>query len=323
MKKIILSTFFLIASPVLALDKVKLQTDWLASGEHAAYYGGWAKGIYQEEGLDISVVRGYGSGDTVQKIGAGTADFGVADIANVLAARALESVPIKAIASVYTYSPHSIFVLKSSGINTFKDLEGKKISITPGNSHKLFFPEVAKNAGIDPNKITWVNMDGAAMSTQLLMKNIDAAPFYSIHWAYQNEAAKKMGQEIKVLPFVEEGFSIYSASLIASDKTIAERPELVRKFLTATKKAFLWAKSNPQEACNYHRQKVPEVDQKDCVNSLNATLAFVFNSYEEKNGFGTYTPERLKATWEAVAKAQELDVNWDPAQAIDSEHLPK
>ncbi|CPR17992.1 ABC transporter substrate-binding protein [Brenneria goodwinii] len=323
MKKIILSAFFLVALPVVAADKVKLQTDWLASGEHAAYYGGWAKGIYQQEGIDITVVRGYGSGDTVQKIGAGTADFGVADIANVLAARARESVPVKTIASLYTYSPHSLFVLKSSGIENFKGLEGKKIGITPGNSHKLFFPEVAKKSGTDPDKIIWVNMDGAAMSTQLLMKNIDAAPFYSIHWAYQNEAAKKIGQEIKVLPFVKEGFSIYSASLIASDKTLAERPELVRKFLIATKKAFEWANSNPEEACNYHRQKVPELNQHDCVNSLKAAMEFVFNSYQQEHGFGAITPERMKETWQAVSKAQDLNPNWDPAQAIDTRYLPE
>ncbi len=77
----------------------------------------------------------------------------------------------------YTYSPLSLFVLKSWGITSFKGLEGKKIGTTPGNSHMLFFPDVAKNSGTDPSKLIWVNMDAAAMSTQLLAKNNDAAPF--------------------------------------------------------------------------------------------------------------------------------------------------
>src|SRR3546814_13805409 len=62
----------------------------------------------------------------------------------------------------------------------FRSVEGKKIGTTPGNSHQVYFPEVAKLAGADPDKITWVNMDGAAMGAQLIAKNIDAAPFYSI-----------------------------------------------------------------------------------------------------------------------------------------------
>src|SRR3546814_7730647 len=130
------------------------------------------------------------SGDTVTKIAGGAADFGVADLGAVLTARARANVPVKAIAINYQYSPHSLFVLKSSGITDFRQVEGKKIGTTPGNSHQVYFPEVAKLAGADPDKITWVNMDGAAMGAQLIAKNIDAAPFYSTHWYYQTKEAK-------------------------------------------------------------------------------------------------------------------------------------
>ena len=63
-----------------AADKVRFQTDWIPSGEHAMYYGGWQKGIFAEEGIDITITRGYGSGDTVTKLAGGAFDFGVADV---------------------------------------------------------------------------------------------------------------------------------------------------------------------------------------------------------------------------------------------------
>ena len=303
-------------------EKVRFQTDWVASGEHAAYYGAWTKGIWAEEGLDITITRGYGSGDTAAKVAAGAADFGVADIGAVLTARARAKLPIKTIATLYTYSPHSLFVLKSSGITSFKGLEGKKIGITPGNSHKLYFPKVASRSGTDASKIVWVNMDGGAMGPQLFTKNIDAAPFYSIHYYYQNKAAQKAGEEIVVLPFVKSGFAIYSASLIAADKTLQERPETVKKFLRAAKRSFEWARDNPVEACKLHVQRIPEVDLDDCLNSLKATLAFVFNDFERKNGWGQVNPQRLQETWSVVAEAQELDPKWDPMQAVDTSLLP-
>src|SRR3546814_16040480 len=77
------------------------------------FYGGWQKGIYAAEGIDITITRGYGSGDTVTKIAGGAADFGVADLGAVLTARARANVPVKAIAITYQYSPHSLFVMKS------------------------------------------------------------------------------------------------------------------------------------------------------------------------------------------------------------------
>ena len=66
---------------------------------------------------------------------------------------------------------------------------------------------------------------------------------------------------------------------------------------------------------------LPEVDLDDCLNSLKATLEFVFNDYQQKNGFGAVTTERLDETWKVVADAQELDPKWNPAQAIGTRFL--
>ncbi len=310
-------------SGAMAQDKVRLQTDWLPSGEHAMHYGAWTKGIYTKHGIDISITRGYGSGDTVIKLAGGASDFGIADVSAVMTARSRTNVPVKTIAVLYNQSPHSLFVLKSSGITSFKGLEGKKIGVTPGNSHRFYFPKVAERSGTDPNKLVWTNMDGAAMAAQLIAKNIDAAPFYSIHHYYQNKAAKRAGEEIVVLPFVEAGFRIYAASVITSDKMVAEKPDLVRRFLAAMRESFEWARDNPQEACTLHNRRFPEVEVDDCMGSVRAVMAFVFNEHSQQFGFGRESEERLKFTWDVVADSQELKKDWNYKQAVNTSLLPK
>ena len=318
-----LALTFLGGASAAAQDKVRFQTDWIPSGEHAMYYGAWSKGIYAKHGIDITITRGYGSGDTVTKVASGAADFGVADIAAVMTARARTNVPVKTIAVLYNESPHSLFVLKSSGITNFKGLEGKKIGITPGNSHRFYFPAVAKKAGPDPNKLIWTNMDGAAMAAQLIAKNIDAAPFYSIHYYYINKAAVKAGQEILPLPFVEVGFKIYAASLITTDKMIQDKPDLVTRFLAATKEAFEWAAANPEEACKLHVARFPEVELDDCMGSVKAVMKFVFNDHSKEFGWGKESPERLKFSWETIATANELKPEFDYKTAIDTSKITK
>ena len=305
-----------------AADKVHFQTDWIPSGEHAMYYGGWEKGIFADEGIDITITRGYGSGDTVSKLAGGAFEFGVADVSAVMTARAKQNVPVKTIMVLYSQSPHSLFVLKSSGITNFKGLEGKKIGITPGNSHKFYFPKVAEKSGTDPSKIIWVNMDGAAMAQQLIAKNIDAAPFYSIHYYYINKAAKAAGEEILALPFVKVGFAIYAASIVATDDTIKNKPDLTRRFLTAIRHSFEWAKANPEEACKLHIKRNPEVALDDCTHSVQAVMSFVFTDHEAKYGFGKESPERLAETFNAVAEAQEIPKTWDPHQMMDTSLVP-
>lgn len=312
-----------LAGPALAQDKVRFQTDWIPSGEHAMYYGAWSKGLYAKHGIDITITRGYGSGDTVTKVASGAADFGIADISAVMTARARTNVPVKTIAVLYNESPHSLFVLKSSGITSFKGLEGKKIGITPGNSHRFYFPEVAKKAGTDPNKLVWTNMDGAAMAAQLIAKNIDAAPFYSIHYYYINKAAVKAGEEILPLPFVEVGFKIYAATLITTDKMIQDKPDLVKRFLAASKEAFEWAAANPEEACKLHVARFPEVELDDCMASVKAVMKFVFNDHSKEQGWGKESADRLKFSWETIATANELKADYNYKTAIDTSNVAK
>lgn len=311
------------SAPAFAADDVHFILDWIPTGEHAAYYAGKAKGFFADEDIDIRISRGYGSGDTVAKLSGGAGDFGIADIAAVMTARQRQDAPVKTISIVYTHSPHSLFVLESSGIDSFQGLEGKQIGITPGNSHKLYFPKVAERAGTDPDKIEWITVDASSMAAMLISGRLDAAPFYSMHHYYQNKQAEKMGEKIKALPFVEAGFTIYSGSLISTEDQIENNPELVERFVRAMWKSWHFARDNQEEACELHVEANPEVDLDDCRGSLEATLDFVFNEHSKETGLGHYDPERLQFTYSIVAEAQELDPDWDPKNAVDTSFLPE
>ena len=305
-----------------ANDQVQFLLDWLPSGEFAAYYAGVANGFWREQGIDLQVSRGYGAGDTVNKIATGAAQFGVSDMSNLLAARVKTGAPVKAISSMYVYSPHALFVLESSGINSFSDLAGKRIGISPGNSHQYYFPTVAQLAGFDPQGIEWVTVDGATMSSLLISKNFEAAPFFAIHEYYINKAAEAQGEKIKVLSFADAGFLIYSAAIIANDRLIEQNPDLGRRFLAGLWKSVEWAREHPQEACQLHVEQNPEVALDDCIGSLTAAQRYVFDDFASQTGFGKFDEQRLHTTWEELAKAQDLDPAWDYHQAIDTSYLP-
>ncbi|CAM5771928.1 ABC transporter substrate-binding protein [Bosea minatitlanensis] len=305
-----------------AADNVHLMLDWIPTGDYAPYYAGIASGIYARNGITLRISRGNGSGDTLSKVAGGAADIGMADISALFTARQRSSVPLKMIGAVYAHSPHSLFVLKDSGITSFSGLEGKKIGITPGNSHRLYFPAVAAAAHTDPSKIEWVTVDGSAMGPLLIAGKIDAMPSYSTNFYYQNKQAQKAGKELAFLPFVEAGFAIYSLAFHTSEATIQKRPEMLRHFMKATLEAWDAARADPQAACEAHVKANQQVDLDDCLGSLKATLAFIFTDHAREAGVGGITAERLKKTYEVVAKAQDLDISVDPQTAVDMSFLP-
>src|SRR5262249_15125442 len=99
--------------------------------------------------------------------------------------------------------PHSIFVREGSGINTAKDLEGKTLSITPGNSHQIMFPLLAKLAGFNADSVKWVTMDGAAMGPALITGRVDGAPLFENHGARVQKQARAQGLTLKHLPYAD------------------------------------------------------------------------------------------------------------------------
>src|ERR1700759_1736930 len=80
---------------VSAEDKVALSLDWVVNGTHAGYFVAREKGFYKDAGLDVTVSRGFGSGDTVKRVANGSATFGIADSGAIIAARANEDVPVR------------------------------------------------------------------------------------------------------------------------------------------------------------------------------------------------------------------------------------
>ena len=59
---------------------VKFSLDWAFQGPQAPFLLALERGYFEEEGLDVTMDRGYGSGDVPVKVAAGTYDIGVADI---------------------------------------------------------------------------------------------------------------------------------------------------------------------------------------------------------------------------------------------------
>ena len=93
-----------------ARDKVTLKLNFYAYGEHAAFAYGVEKGIYVEEGIELAIVEGGGSGKVVQEIGIGSERFGYAD-ATTMANLVSKGLPVKMIANYVQTSPMSIISL--------------------------------------------------------------------------------------------------------------------------------------------------------------------------------------------------------------------
>jgi NitT/TauT family transport system substrate-binding protein len=253
--------------------------DFLPYGEYTPYFTALDKGWYREEGLDVKILRGAGSGDTLKRIAVGQGDAGSADFSALVAARANEDIKVKAIAAYFRRPPHSIFVRADSGINSPKDLAGKTLSITPGNSHIILFPLFAQLAGFPADSVKWVTMDGVAMGPALITGRVDGAPFFANHEARLQKQAKQQGTSLKRISYADHGFDMYSLVILAREDSIAKDADLLRAFLRGTVRGMKYAfgdVKNHEEGAKILVKANPEVDLDAALGAAQVASRYSF-----------------------------------------------
>lgn len=310
------------AVPAQAADPLIFQANWLIQGENAYMVAGKEKGFYKAEGIDLEIKRGFGSGDTLKKIVTGVGTIGAADMGVIMMAVVRENVPVKCISAEYAYHPTGFWTLDASGIKKVKDLEGKRIGITPGNSLLVYWPLLAKANNVDVSKVTWVNMEASALLPTLLAGQIDAMPGFTTNFDLRNDDAKAQGKPMHAIPMAQNGVRVYGECQFVHTATIKDKPDLLKRYVRATHKSLQWAKDNPEETSKIISAAYPELKQPAVLVNHNAFMPFVFNETTAKHGLGAFDLAQLQSTFDAVKTAQNITANPDVKSFIDTSFLP-
>ena len=289
----------LVAGPAWAQQpqKVVFALNWFAVGDHAAYWVAVEKGYYREKGLDVELQNSKGSGDSIAKVDTGRADIGLAD-ATVVIPRVAQGAKIKVVGAVFDNTPLNIWTRKDAGITKPKDLEGKTLAAPPGDSQRMLFPAFARINGVDESKVKWLNIEPAAKFVALSEKRADAVPDYTTGQPFWEKAVGK--ENLVRLPWHQYGFDTYSMSIFASEKTINERPKVLKDFLEASYRGWRDVMDNPKAALEIFKKRVPEIDLALIEPNMMLGLELMKTDRYAKNGIGWMDRAKMCRTVELI-----------------------
>lgn len=313
----------LLGHPLLAAETVKVQFDWLPSGEKAPFYLGVEKGLFAAEGLDVVILPGRGTADALAKLGAGVADVGTGGLSTLLSAKADGQLPVTAIMPIFTKQPDAVATVSRTNIASLKDLVGKRVASAPFSSSTPMWPAILKANGIDPASVKLQKVDPVALPAMLAEGRVDAVMAWVNEVPRYQAVLDGVGLKLVMLPWSDFGFDGYGLTLFASDKFLKERPETARKFVRAYLKALRMSQADPNAAAAATHSAVHEVDLDVALGEWQATSALVFNEVTQKDGLGVFDRVRLADTWLWVAKSEGLDPKMlNPETAVDRSFLP-
>ncbi len=311
------------AAPAAAAEHVKLSLNFLPYGLHVGFYVAKEQGWYREAGMEVEILKGEGSSDAVRRMGTGVVDFGFADLGSLVLGRS-RGLKVKALGIVLDKDPSVMISLKSSGIKTPKDLEGKSIGALTASALRDTWPPLAQLNNVDVKKVTWVDMPSSAYVASLMSKKVHAIATYVTTLPSYEAQAKKIGEEVSVLYYADFGVDTYGVGLMTSEQMIKEKPDLVRRFVQVSMRGYAWAFENPDEAIPLFLKANPETSADRVRTEVKITADLMLTPFAAKEGIGQYGEKKVVQTRDLTLKARNIDPSTMPAKDIyTNEFLPK
>ena len=240
-----------------AAEKVTVRFTWKYKGEYAPLFVALDKGYYKAEGLDVDLAEGSGAQTVLKLLASGGEKFGYGPA--VSAAQAIsQGLPVKVVALYQTRAPMGVIAFPDVPLKTPKDLEGKRLAISVGETFGDMLGPFTKLNNVDIDKIQKIQMEASVRNTQFLTRKIDVMSVYLSNELPQLE--KRANVKFNMLRVSEFGLNLLGASIIVGNAFAEQNPQTVKKLLRATAKGYQDAIANPKDAAKIMAKymKVPE-----------------------------------------------------------------
>src|SRR5437868_4444834 len=137
---------------------VKIMMDWVIGSTHAPFFIAQDKGYYRANGVTVdSIDAGRGATNVAVSVAGGAYRFGWVDLPSMILFNAQNPTsPLIAVYMSFDETPLCVVTLKSTGIKTPKDLDGKKLAGGPGTAGHDTISVLLEAAGAQSARINWV-----------------------------------------------------------------------------------------------------------------------------------------------------------------------
>jgi NitT/TauT family transport system substrate-binding protein len=304
--------------------KLKLVLNWKYQGPQGMFFVADDKGYFKEEGLEVTLDQGNGSGAAVPLVANGTYDVGFGDINALieLAAKKPEDAPI-AVYVMFNQPPFTVAVKAGSPIKTPKDFEGKTLGGAANDGALKLFPALCKLAKFDCDKVKITNMQPNLREQMLMQGQVDGV------FGYVNTirfSAKLMGVEENQLRYInygDYGMDLYSNAIIVSKKLVKENPKAIAGLVRAINRGLVDSLKDIDASVASVAKREPLIKVPVEKERFVQTLKDEMNHPEiARIGLGNVDPERLKKSIDILVDANGLPRTPTMAEIFTPAFLP-
>ncbi len=224
---------------------VTVMLDWVPNTNHTGLYVARANGYYADENLTVSIVEP-GASSAEASVASGAADFGVSFQENVTLAR-IENVPIVSIAAVIQHNTSGFASPVDRAIRRPRDFAGKKYGSFGLEIERQILSSLMECDGGDFSAIEFVDIGASDPFVAWERGDVD---FIWIFEGWTHIEAQQRGIDLDFMRLNDLDCipDYYTPVLITGEQMIAERPDVVQRWVRATARGYQLAIDEPSAA---------------------------------------------------------------------------
>ncbi|HEY7678265.1 MAG TPA: ABC transporter substrate-binding protein [Candidatus Methylomirabilis sp.] len=310
--------------PAAAQEKtaVPVELGWTTDGRAAFLYLGIETGTYAAEGLDVRVHRGRGAVAMATDVSQGRFLFGInTDLSAILPLRQKGS-DIKGIMVMNARSPHGFQALAEKNIRTPKDFEGHSVGLQPGSLGEKFFAMLVAANGVDVAKVRIVPLSGDVYVPAFLEGRIDLINgLYDALYQSVRLRVEKRGKAITSVWAKDWGLDTLGNMIITREQTLREQPDMVRRFLRASKRALDATRADQAAALNAILKHNQELERDITQAQLQAFLELAVDPDAGPGRIGCADGKKLQRSVDIFRQALGIGTPVPADQAFTNEFM--
>ncbi len=307
-----------------SLLDVRFTLDWAFQGPQAAFLHALDRGYFREAGLNVTMDRGFGSGDVPVKIASGAYDIGVADLNPTIRLK-LERPEVDLFTPfiVYDATALAVMTLKRENIATPRDLVGKTLAAPESDAGRQLFPAFAKGAGFDPARVTWQSVTPQLREPMLAQGRVNAISGFITSGIFSLRGLGVPAADIVTFKFSDVGANFYATSMITSRRWANANKLAVTAMIRALIRAQYDALADIGSVIASLRRREALTDIALETARLQMCLdELTFTPHVRANGFGQVDMARLQTGIDAVREAFNISLALPASDIYDPSFLP-
>lgn len=237
-------TLVLFSVNVKAQQNITLMLDWFVNPDHAPLILAKQKGLFKEQGLEVSIQEPSDPSLPPKLVAAGQIELAVSYQPQLIQ-DVVSGLPLMRVSTLIATPLNTLMVLADGDIKSISDLKGKTIGIAiPGGVGEATIGTMLNKAGVSLDEVKTINV-GWGLASSLAAKKVDA-----IYGGYRNFEMHQLAEEgVKGKAFFveEEGVPPYDELIVVAKKDQLDT-EVIRKFNKAIELATQYLVNHPEEA---------------------------------------------------------------------------